>query len=306
MRKYAKKSRARKSTKRPARKVLSKPAARQVKAIVKKALDVKIEDKFVTHLVPYSFVTDASGNQVLDGSGNATVHDITLIDGPIGGYNSTSRSSFQRILPTISQGTDVGQRIGNKISVKSCTLKLVISTLGTFAPSFETVLRVMLVSPREIKSYAIATGVIPPPGAPPTYSPSPVPYGDLLQNGAFTVQYGQDVPVCNMLPINTSKFIVHYDKLVHFMRSTGYNYNLATSPQIQVGTVDSAGGQRKYFTATIKVPLAKTLMYDNIFDEYPTNACPLLCIGNQNMDDTHSNPNMIGFHALTKLYYEDA
>ena len=294
MRKYVKRT-ARKSAKKTTRKVLSKPATKQVKAIVKKAMDVRIENKFESLLVPYSNVFDASGEPVLDASGAASIYNVTLVDGPIGGYNSLSRSSFQRIIPEINTGTDSNERLGNKISVKSCTLKLTVVAVGSQSHSIDTVARIMLVTPREIKSYNVA-------GA----TPSPVPYGALLRNGPFTVQYGINVPICNLLPANTDKFIVHYDKLVRFTKSEGLNWDAGISPTPLTGNVVSVGAQHNYFTATIKVPLPKTLIYDKLLEVWPTNACPLLCIGAQNMDNTEYVPNTLGYHAYTKLYYEDA
>lgn len=305
MRKYVKRT-ARKSYKRTVPKVLSKPATKQVKAIVKKAMDTRIEDKFECQIVPYSYALDASGEPVLDASGEASVANVTLIDGPIGGFGSLSRSSFQKIIPVINTGTDTNERIGNKISVKSCTLKLTVVALGSQSHSIDTVARILLVTPREIKSYDVATGVPPPVGAPSTYQPSPVPYGALLRNGPFAVQYGIGVPICNLLPVNTEKFIVHYDKLVRFTKSEGLNWDGGLSPNPLSGTVVSVGAQRNYFTATIKIPLPKTLMYDKLLDFYPTNACPLLCIGAQNMDNTDYVANTLGYHAFTKLYFEDA
>jgi len=218
----------------------------------------------------------------------------------------TNESGFVPLIPAIAKGTNSNQRIGDRITPKGLNLALLVTANGTFPSSFDLWLRVMLVTDRGVGSYSVANST----------SPSVIHDTNLLElGGGLSKAYTGDTHD-NQLKINKNQFITHYDKVIHFQKSTGigtYNNSLPA------GTTTCAT-PKSAWTANIKVPLPKYLKYEDTgvgsYDNYPTNAAPLLCIGYAECSGVFPpvdvwapgspTSSVLGYQATATLRFEDA
>lgn len=171
-----------------------------------------------------------------------------------------------RVLPNISQGTDVSNRIGNQLKGQSLTLKGCVSwspsvgTFGTFANARLGV-RLMVVQPR---NYSEVNNVI-------TSATSWLPY--LLQKGSTPAPFSGQI---NDLwaPINTEAIIKYYDKVI-MLNGTYQASNVGFSQLL---------GATKFFNINMKCR-NKTIKYENgISTNNPTNYAPVFLIGYAHLD----------------------
>lgn len=257
----AKKSKSKKS----GTAVLSAP----MRSAIHKIVQADAPHKLISYQVPFS--------GVLQGS---------FISGAVNGFGTDS-SSFMTLIPPVAQGTNINERIGDRVRPMSCVLNLVVST-NVGNPSQDAMLRVMMVTDRSIKGYAYA-------------STASIAYGSLIDGGGSPRQY-VGVPVDNLTPINSRQFVTHHDKLVHLQKSQGVTNNSNTTT---VGNNVSAGS-RTLHHFRLKVPLPKVLKYDQELDPYPSNAAPLLCIGFAQHDGGTIVPNTILYQGYVTMRFEDA
>jgi len=195
-----------------------------------------------------------------------------------------------RVLPNVSQGTDVSNRIGNQLKAQTLTLTGAISwspsigSFGTFANSRLGV-RIFVIQPRnysEISEVLANTA---------TWMPT------LLQKGSTTTGFTGAI---NDLwaPLNTEAFIKYYDRVI---------YLTGTYQATAVG-MSQLLGATKIFRASMKCR-NKTIKYENaISTNNPMNYAPVFCIGYAHMDG--SGPDTVST-AVTAQWdavfnYEDA
>jgi hypothetical protein len=253
----------------PKKAKLTKP----LKEEVKKMIHGESENKMISTLAPFT-------------AGLLTSLVNPAINAPL-----STQSAWVRLIPSLAQGTGMGQRVGNRVRPISCTLRIAISTSYSQA-SVDLLARIFIVSDKSVKSYNIEN---------PSVGVTTINYQKLLDGGGSPTQYIGDA-VSNLLPVNTNQFVKHTDRLVHLVKSNGVETN-ASSPF--AGDNSSATTSTLYY-ATIKVPLPKVLKYDQNLDTFPSNAAPYLCIGYAYMNGALVYPNVIGFTALSTLVYEDA
>lgn len=216
---------------------------------------------------------------------------LAVIDGPINAFGTTSLSSFAPVLPAIAQGTTSSTRIGDRITVKSCYIDIIIAPNGLVSSSEDQMVRVMLVSQRDINSYYEAVN---------SPNPSNVDYSSLLDVGGGSSQQFVGLPRDLLVDVNRSQFVCHYDKTFHLQKPFGNNNNTTLPGQ------QNCLNRNTHIKLRIKVPVPKVLKYNQFADTYPSNAAPLLCIGTAHVDDTTGPATFTtGYTAVTHLRYED-
>lgn len=212
------------------------------------------------------------------------------VQGPINAFAS-DESSFVSVLPLIPQGVESDQRVGDKISVKSCYIDLLVSMAGTNLASDDLYLRVLLTTDRAIHSYYEASN---------SGLPSNVDYSQLMDLGGGSYNQFQGFARDVLLPINRNQFVVHFDKVVHLQKAIGQNTNAGVT-----GTISSQNGNNTY-KARIKVPLPKVLKYNLNTDGWPANAAPMLSLGYAHVDNTiPASALTVCYTAVSYLRYED-
>lgn len=171
-----------------------------------------------------------------------------------------------RILPNVSQGVDVSNRIGNRVTGKKLTLTGAISwspsigQFGTFANARIGV-RLFVIQPRQ---YSQIGDVL---ANTATWMPN------LLQKGSTATAFTGAI---NDLwsPINTEAFIKYYDRVF---------YLTGTYQASAVGMSQLIGA-----TKIFKIKLDchnKIVKYENAISTVnPTNYAPVFCIGYAHMD----------------------
>jgi len=195
-----------------------------------------------------------------------------------------------RVLPNISQGTDVSNRIGNQLKAQKLTLTGALSwspSAGTFGSFANTRLgvRVFVIQPRQYSeiSQVLAN----------TATWMPV----LLQKGSTATAFTGAI---NDLwaPLNTEAFIKYYDR-VFYLNGT-YQATAVGMSQLL--------GATKIFKSVIRCR-NKTIKYENsLSTNNPTNFAPVFVVGYAHMDG--SGPDVVST-AVTVQWdavfdYEDA
>jgi len=195
-----------------------------------------------------------------------------------------------RILPNVSQGVDVSNRIGNQLTARKLTLTGAITwspSIGSFGiyPNTRIGVRLFVIQPRQYSDIASVQANTA------TWMPT------LLQKGSTATAFTGAI---NDLwaPINTEAFIKYYDK-VHYLNGT-YQATAVGMSQLL--------GSTKIF----KIPLKcrnKVLKYENALSSVnPTNYAPVFCIGYAHMDgsapDVVSTAIVVQWDAV--FDYEDA
>lgn len=194
-----------------------------------------------------------------------------------------------KVIPSIQQGLDNAERIGDKIKGMSINIRghLILSTPTLNNPSNCRVgVRLMVVQPKRYRNDTDVT----------TYYNNWMPY--LLDNGANSQAFSgaiQDL----YLPINRDCVTVYYDK-VHFLTVT----HIAVLSSIGVAPEDLSKST-KFFN--IRVPCKKTLNYID-GNETPQNFSPVVIMGYSKLDgssaDTLATSVSMAYCSIFK--YEDA
>jgi len=199
------------------------------------------------------------------------------------GINSVSE--IYSILPPMGQGTDNGQRIGNKVKGKYLLVKghLQMRLNTTDDASCRIGVRLLIMSPK-LASYNQVT------------VPS-IAYTQMIDAGAAANSFAGLVEDL-YLPINRDVWTVHYDR-VHYMHID----QITPSPTAVV--TRGVGATIKFFTCRIKCN--RILNYsDN--QAYPSNFNPTICCGYAHLDG--STPDTVDTQVymkyLAKMVYEDS
>lgn len=212
-------------------------------------------------------------------------------------HNSSIGSADpQALCPSITQGDDDYQRIGDKIRGKYLYIKgkvqwdqsYLMSNGQTFLPP--VTLRMLILSQNNIRTNDQITA-------------GSVSYGTLLKDnvGVGTGRAYTGGQWDNLAPINKDLFKVHMDKKVKL------NW---IKPAIVSGSgtdVTAAGTDHtRYFYCKIK--LNKTLKFDSSTHNAPNNFAPFFVMGGVNDDGESAYTTGTPFHVsfLSTLYFTDA
>lgn len=218
-----------------------------VKNAVKHELSKAAENKYITRL----------------GSANATIgtsYGSEFVTPAI-----PLNSSVRPLLPTIVEGTDANQRIGNTITPKYLKVKCHVTFSNDITQSAIRDVRFMFLKNKSVKDTAMLTSDT---AGVPNYAL------ELLWNGqtATPTDYKGCEPYYNKLPINRKQWDVVEDKIVRIAKSES-----DTSPSANgVKAITSQYAQE----FEVSIPLPAKLYYDGGPGvTYPSNFAPVLAIG---------------------------
>lgn len=206
----------------------------------------------------------------------------------------TSSSECYPLVPSIVQGTDDYQRIGDRIRPKYIYVKGYVQyalDAGTQAYIPPATCRIMILSQKNIKATSDVSSRI---------DTSHI-LKDNVGTGVGRAYIGG--PTDNLAPVNKEAFVVHADKSVKFNWANNHAYDQSgvATPGWQVGNDRS-----KYFSFRISCPANFT--YDTNTGNTPNNFAPFFCFGAVCDDGSApwsaTAPFKVVF--LSTLYYEDA
>lgn len=254
-------NRRRKTTTKPAKKRYNRKPSKSLVKIIQKQIHKDIEDK----------------------SKNVN-YDLTAYNSPI-----SVASDASKIIPSILQGTDNGERIGDKIRAKSINIRgHIILSAPTISnqSNCRIGVRLMVVQP---KRYSNDTDVT-------TYYNNWMPY--LLDNGANSVGFTGAIKDL-YTPINRDAINVYYDKVMY----------LSSTNIVVLSSVGVANEDLRYTTKlfNIRIPCRKVLTYLD-GNETPQNFAPMVIMGYVKLDGStlDSLSSNVSMSYVSHFKYEDA
>jgi len=206
-------------------------------------------------------------------------------DSSLTSFNSgiNSVGDCLQLVPNITYGTNAHNRIGDKIILKSHTIKgyfrIVPNTAAASYKFGNVAVRMMVLSFKSFSNYDAITSDI-------TLTTK---LAGLLQKGQSTVGFTGLVSDV-LAPINRDIFTVHYDKLWNIKQ----DYNLSA---VGSSTMDTL----RFYKVNLKVKNKQLKYADDISSGLlPTNYAPIMVIGYCYLDG--SSPDSIPTNL--QLYYE--
>lgn len=206
-----------------------------------------------------------------------------------------------RVVPSVPKGTDVNQRVGNKITPRYMSIRGYVSLdmSGVDADYDKIMIRLILGFPKRYPLYPNAVQQITnAPGA--NWTNLLMDFGTGMSKFAGTLDSLQ-------APVNRGVFTVKAQKYIRLTRPRFYDAALVGSDAFRY-----SGNAVKFFSMKVRCP--KTFNYESVGnnDLYPTNFDPVLCAGYTLLngatppvpDATAPKPVTISF--TTRLHYEDA
>lgn len=207
-------------------------------------------------------------------------------------FNSgiTSSTEVYDVLPNLVQGVDNYQRIGDRVTPKSLSVRGTIAINFNESRSLTPEVHVFIVSHKSKRSYdALNAGA----------SAGRQQIVDELidlGNGTDTNFNGQVLPTC--FPLNRKLLTIHAHKVLKLSSSYGALANEHT-----------ADDTLRFRRFAIKVKCPKTLTYDaSISAIHPVNFAPVMMVGYVYPDGTFSEvlTTPVLVTATSTLYYDDA
>ena len=244
---------------------LTKPTTALVRAVAKKVVSDTLEDKYARAEI------QAGGQPVLF---NAAI---------------TAPSEQYNLLPSVVQGTDSHNRIGDKIRPKSLRVEVYVTANGTLTTSMLQRVRVFMLEDKTLKSWVNLTS-------------SPI-ATQLLDFGAFLGGFS-GLPNTELIRVNKRRYKVIKDKILTLSKGTGLTPNTGGINGTQ--TFVSA---QQYHKFTVRIPTPAVLHYASPGDSYPTNFAPFLIAGYTQPDGDvapDSGVTKVAINFSAHLDYEDA
>jgi len=208
---------------------------------------------------------------------------------------TTAGADLYPMIPTVGQGTDTYQRIGDAIKPTLLRTKFVVYyTPPPSNSSYDVYVRFLCVSSKSNKSFAQSAAF---------------PGGDLLDSGNGTTS---DVPnqvggtsdnleVMSLKPVNKRAWNVHHDKIVRLVKNCG-----APNAGVTAGDAPNLPGlsQQRFIFST---PHKAALRYEGTSAQWPTNFAPYWCAFAWTSDGTnYPGSALVSVATRSELYYTDS
>lgn len=236
-----------------------------VRAVAKKVLSDALEDK-------YNRAEIQAGGQPL------------LFNASI-----TTYTECYNLLPSVVQGVDSFNRIGDKIRPKSLRVDMYIVANGTLTTSMLQRVRLFVLQDKSISNWTAISGT---------------PIGtQLLDFGSFLGGYS-GLPNCELIRVNKRRYKVIKDKNMTLLKGTGLTPNVGGLNGTQTFMATN-----QYHRFSFKIPTPAVLNYSNPGDSYPTNFAPFMCLGYTQPDGDaapDSGVFKVACQFSSHLDYEDA
>jgi len=221
-----------------------------------------------------------------NGSGASILNQWTAFSTAI-----TGTGELYSCMPRVSQGTDDHQRIGNRLTPKSCRVKLDM-VIGTWDDnsSFDLTVHVFFLTCPQVRAWANYTAI---------------PITTMLNNGDGTNVSFDGTVLHGQHPINNAEFKVIKHKTFRMVK--GFGKAMSTTSASAGATDAVIAPSAQYWRLNQKIPLPKALKYETAGQEYPTNAAPFMCIGftRNNEDPRGVSNHFIYAQGQTQMLYKD-
>lgn len=246
----------------------------QTLALVRKLIDRKTEDKFISW-------------ENAPGGTTTTARSIGV----------SSLGSVIPLIRDIQNGPESYQRLGDKVRPKYLMVRGYIAINNTVPVETAARVRIMVVSNKSVKN------------ASPLVAPiSSLPLGALLNDNlassAPSVAHGfRGIADDDTASINSEQFVTHSDK----------HYDLVQAGKTAAPPIQGTGAMSVYRYFKIKVKCLAALDFTDPNGDYPTNFAPFLLMGYSYPEgwgfpvlDPDPLGNQIRIYVRSTLYYEDA
>ena len=206
-----------------------------------------------------------------------------------------------RVVPAIPKGTDVNERVGNKVTPRWLSIRgyVQLDMNGLDADYDRLQVRMILGFPKRYPLYPTAVQQI-------TSAPG-VNWTNILMDFGTGMSKFAGTLDSLQAPVNRGAFTVKAQKYIRLTRPRFYDAALVGSDSFRY-----SGNSVKFFHIKVKCP--KTFVYESVAnnDLYPTNFDPVLCVGYTLLngqtppapDQTAPAPLTVSF--TSRLHYEDA
>lgn len=255
-----------------ASKAAAKPTVALVRAVAKKVVAASLEDKYQTRLIqstgfPRYFNTPITANDIYP------------------------------LLPAISQGVDVNNRIGDKIRPKRMRVDFTITTNNDTDSSLDVNVRLLVLEDKSIKASAQLIPIA-------TVQPGTPIDSQLLQYGSTVAGY-TGIPTDDMARVNTERYTVIKDIRKELIKGMGQGPTPANS---FLGTQAFISGQQTYKVSVVILTPA-VLKYSQTLDTFPSNFAPFFVLGYVQPDGNAGLTSLtqrVAVNFVTHLDFEDA
>jgi len=214
--------------------------------------------------------------------------------------NNPGLQTIHPLLPSIVQGTQAFNRIGDKISPKALVVKFSITVNPAVVPVEDLVCRLFVLTDKSLKETTSLISSVANPGSPIE--------SELFDNGDGTYVGFVGKPRDITMRVNRGRYTVHHDRLIRVVKGQG---DLGNIPNFYNGNMTFASTAMSH-ELTLRVPLPKTLVYAQNNFQYPANAAPFWCLGyvQPSGDGTSNQVTALNNHILVNYTshfdYEDS
>lgn len=215
-----------------------------------------------------------------------TKHASKTLENLTGHNSAIGSGDAVTLLPSVAQGTDDFNRIGDRISPVALYIKGRLGlTYNSQQNNRPISVRVMVVSQRTVRDASFLSA----------WTPNLLLSANDPDSGLLDTAY--DGTARNaMYPVNKNMFTVHYKRDFTMYPSQGTDAGVG---------IESENKTLLKWGAKIKLP--KTLVYYNSSTDVPQNACPFLLIGYCYADGTSPDVTTLRLTSTTvsTLYFKD-
>jgi len=267
--------------KRQVKNLVEKQRVKNIKKIVKNVLKKNNELKIVQQI-------GLADNELIRGTG--LLYDgVANLRGWCSGVSNPAG-----IIPAVPNGTGEGQKIGNKIYPKNLILKYFVRAL----PTTDATTGALNTNPYKGVPFRVRVIVF-------RHKYSIDDYGqtNILQNGNAATSFGSGID--NFFrPYNKDEYTIVYSKTIKMAACT----HLSGAAGATVTTENTPLGATSFYSATAKLPLPKTLRYNDGIDAATNQGYFMaICLCNEDgQADSAGAYKRIQLNAETNMTYYDA
>jgi len=245
----------------------------QVKALVK----APVETKYVA--TPPTYTTNIGVNNLSGFTGFSSA--------------ITGTNEIMCCLPALVAGVANHQRIGNKVHPTSLTVTLdLAATFHESARSVDKTVHIFLMTCKAVKSLD---------------NFSAIPITTFLDNGQGGLTDFDGTVMKSFYPVDRSQFTLLKHKKIRLVK--GFGLIVDSTVNTSAAVTDSViTPSSSYKRIKMRVPVPKTLLYENSTAQYPQNFAPFFVIGYTNNVGVDTAPNGIDVmvQGNSELYYKDS
>jgi len=252
---------------------------RSVKLVVRAKKTPKVASKALTTAIKKVIAKEVETKYLA-----RDVLNETLFNSPV-----VSTAEVYSCIPSMQVGVLSSQRIGQKVTPKSCRIRGTIA-LTTDEETADIMAVMYVFTSKKYKNYPALV--------------SNFQVTDMLDNGLSGTTNPTGFALTALYPVEKEQIRLIAKKQFHLQKGAGFQNGSAG-----IGNEGVGGGSSTVRMFDIKIPCPATLLYDDSTSpSHPTNYAPVVCIGYYHTDGT--TPDILNravvVNMRTELYYDDA